>query len=403
MSAHARVAEPPPAVAAPNADVTATPATPATQADAAKAHVAAATQRLMSIDALRGFDMFWIVGADYLVRGLKQLSSGPVVTALAEQLEHQAWEGIHFEDLIFPLFVFIAGVSIVFSLDKAIAQGGRVAAMKRLAVRALILYFLGVLIYGGFANPPENIRWVGVLQRIALSYFCASALYCVFKWRGLLATCLALLVGYWLAMKFVPVPGIGAGNYEEGKNLANYIDFHYLPGRKWDKTHDPEGLLSSFPAISTCLLGVLAGLYLKRDDLAGRAKAHGLMLAGLGCIALGYLWSLDMPVIKKIWTSSYVLVAGGYSALLLGVFYLVVDVWQIRRWALPFVWIGTNAIFIYLAHNLISFDKLAARFVGGSIYKSLGPFGDLTIAIVALLLTLAMVRYLYHRKIFIRI
>lgn len=361
------------------------------------------SQRLMSIDALRGFDMFWIIGADYLVRGLSKISNTGFVRTLTQQLEHKAWEGLAFEDLIFPLFVFIAGVSIVFSLDKALGKGGKSAVMQRLAVRALILYCIGVLTYGGFANKWPGIRLLGVLQRIAICYFFASALYCVFWWRGLAASCVALLVGYWLMMKYIPVPNVGAGSYAEGSNLANYIDRMYLPGRKWDKTHDPEGLLSTLPAIGTCLLGVLAGLYLKRKDLPDLKKAIGLMLAGVVAIGLGYLWSFDMPIIKKIWTSSYVLVAGGYAAILLGVFFLVVDVWQYRRWAMPFVWIGTNAIFIYLIHMLISFDKLAARFVGGDIQASLGVYGELVIAIVAMILSLLVVRFLYQRKIFLRI
>src|SRR5437016_4864966 len=217
---------------------------------------AAPTQRLMSLDALRGFDMFWIVGAEDIVKALDKVSPSPAVHLLTEQLTHKDWEGVAFYDLIFPLFVFIVGVSLVFSLSKTIAQHGRAAAYKRVLTRGLLLYLLGLFYYGGFEKDVEQIRLLGVLQRIALAYLFTGLLFCRFRLRGLVVACVSLLVGYWALMTFVPVPGVGAGNFAEGKNLANYIDKEYLPFRKWDGDHDPEGLLSTLPAIGTCLLGV---------------------------------------------------------------------------------------------------------------------------------------------------
>src|SRR5262249_53583900 len=157
--------------------------------------------------------------------------------------------------------------------------------------------------------------------------------------------------------------------------LANYLDSEYLPLRKWDGDHDPEGLLSTLPAIATCLLGVFAGVFLQSVSFANWQKVLGLAVAGLLMAGLGWLWDSEFPVIKKIWTSSYVLVAGGYSCLLLAAFYLVIDVWKWQMWARPFVWIGMNAITIYMLFHLVNFTQMAERLVGGEFNSSiLGPY-----------------------------
>ncbi|HWY88873.1 MAG TPA: heparan-alpha-glucosaminide N-acetyltransferase domain-containing protein [Gemmataceae bacterium] len=359
--------------------------------------------RLVSLDALRGFDMFWIVGGEEIVHALAKVSDAGVVRIVDEQMDHKPWEGFAFYDLIFPLFVFIVGVSLVFSLGKTIARDGRPAVVRRLLRRALLLYILGVISYGGFATPFAQIRLLGVLQRIALCYLFAGLAYCFMKTRGQVVLCGVLLIGYWALMTWVPVPGVGAGNYAEGKNLANYLDSQYLPLRKWDGDHDPEGLLSTLPAIATCLLGVFAGTLLK-SPRTDRIKVFWLTCGGLVLVALGWLWNDEFPVIKKIWTSSYVLVAGGYSCLLLAAFYQVVDVWKFQTWAKPFIWIGMNAITIYMVFHLISFDKLAERLVGGELNSHfLGRFGPLAIAIVVVAMTLVLCRFLYQRKIFLRL
>jgi predicted acyltransferase len=370
------------------------------------------SQRLVSLDALRGFDMFWIVGGEEIVHALHRVSDSGAVNLVADQMDHKPWEGMAFYDLIFPLFVFIVGVSLVFSLGRTIQRDGRAAVVKRLVRRAVILYLLGIISYGAFDAPPEHIvpgdpfswfRLLGVLQRIALCYFFAGLAYCFLSMRAQVVLCVALLVGYWALLTFVPVPGIGAGNFAEGKNLANYVDSRYLPLRKWDGDHDPEGLLSTLPAIATCLLGVFAGTLLRRGTLSDRQKVWSLIFGGIILAALGWLWGLQFPVIKKIWTSSYVLVAGGYSCILLGLFYQVVDVWKFRGWAQPFVWIGMNSITIYMAFNIVDFRKLALRFVGGELNIEMGRYGELAIAAVVVLMTFAFCGFLYRRKIFLRL
>jgi predicted acyltransferase len=357
----------------------------------------------MSLDALRGFDMFWIIGAEGLVEGLRKITDSGPVQVLADQLEHKPWEGFHFEDLIFPLFVFIVGVSLVFSLTKTINQMGRKAAVGRIFRRAILLYLLGIFYYGGFSTPFDRIRLLGVLQRIALCYLFAGLLFCYLKPKALGIVCAGILIGYWLLMSFMPVPEFGAGNFAEGKNLANYVDKQYLQLRRWDGDHDPEGLLSTLPAIASCLLGVFAGLLLKDTSTTDQKKVRILVMAGIASLLLGWIWNLHFPVIKKLWTSSFVLVAGGYSYFLLALFYQIIDVWKFQKWAMPFVWIGVNPITIYMAHNLVDFDKIAERLVGGQLNTYFGNYGRLIIALTSFAIVFCFLHFLYRRKIFLRV
>jgi predicted acyltransferase len=375
------------------------PIAPATSAET----TAPKSSRLMSLDALRGFDMFWIIGADAIVEGLRKVSDHQAVHKLAEQLQHVSWAGFHFEDLIFPMFVFIVGVSLAFSLTRTVEQEGRAAAAVRIFRRALLLYLLGIFYYGGMSTPFEGIRLLGVLQRIAIAYLFSGLLFWYVGLRGRVAVCVGMLLGYWALLTFVPVPELGAGHFEPGHNLANWVDKNYLPLRRWDGDYDPEGLLSTIPAIANCLLGVFAGELLrsKREDWR---KVVDLIAAGALSAILGWLWDFQFPVIKQLWTSSFVLVAVGYSSILLGLFYLVIDIWKLRTWAQPFVWIGMNPITIYMIDNLVDMGAIARRFVGGDLKRLyLGEYGDLVAALVAMALTLGICRFLYKRKIFLRL
>ena len=364
----------------------------------------ASSPRLQSLDALRGFDMFWIIGADAIGGALHGFQGGAPGRWLAWQLDHVAWAGFHAYDLIFPLFVFMAGVAVPLSLDKMLANGGRRAALSRVARRTALLFVLGLFYYGGLAEP---VRLLGVLQRIALCYGAASVLYLYVRPRGLVAVAAGLLVGYWVLLRFVPVPGFGAGDFAEGHNLTNWIDAHYLPLRKWDGDHDPEGLLSTLPAVASALLGVLASLWLRDAVRRPAVRAWGLIAGGAALVALGWAWGVDFPVIKKLWTSSFVLVAGGWSAVLLGTFYLVIDVWSVRGWAVPFVWVGCNPLAIYLISNVVDFEKLAERFAGGPVATALNAawpgLGGLVLALLGAALCFALCGWLYRRKIFLRI
>jgi predicted acyltransferase len=360
-------------------------------------------KRLFSIDALRGFDMFWIVGGDEFIAKLNATFPNGVTNLLAAQMTHTVWAGLTFYDLIFPLFVFVVGVVLVFSLSRIIQERGKAVAVRRVFVRAVLLYLLGILYYGGFSGTIGNIRLLGVLQRIALCYLFAGLIFIFFRWRGMVVALVVLLVGYWVMLTLIPVPGVGAGNYAERMNLANYVDRVYLPLFKWDGDHDPEGILSTLPAIGTCLLGAFAGLLLKNETMTGQKKVFWLCGAGVATLLLGYLWGLQFPIIKKIWTSTYVLVAGGYSSLLLAFFYQLIEVWKWKKWAMPFIWIGSNAIVLYLAYNFINFNDLAQRLVGGPIKHLFGHGGNLLVTTVTVGLSTLLAYFLYRKKFFIRL
>lgn len=370
-------------------------------------HGVAASERLLALDALRGFVMFWIIGADDIGHALAHLHAGPVMAFLARQLDHVAWEGCRFYDLIFPTFVFLIGVAITFSLGRLVEREGRAGAVRRIFRRALLLYALGLFYYGGIAGGPEMVRWVGVLQRLAFCYFFAGLAFIYLTPRGQVALCAGLLAGYWALLTFVPVPGIGAAGFAEGKNIVNWFDLHYLPGRKWDVTHDPEGVLSNFPAVASCLLGVFAGRWMQRRDVPETTRLTKLAVAGVIAIVAGHLWGLQFPVVKKLWTSSYVLVAGGWSALLLAGFYWVIEVRKLRGWAMPFVWIGSNALAIYILSNVIPFAKLSERFAGDGVkvfFDGLVPgLGQVVLAFVGMGLCVWVCWFLYRRKLFIRL
>lgn len=370
--------------------------------------------RLTSVDALRGFSIVWILGGDGVMWSLAEMSrgKGAVSSAIGSflyiQFKHVAWEGFTFYDFIFPQFIFIVGVSIVLSLPGLVEREGRYRAHIRVLRRSFLLYGLGLIYYGGISGHWADIRFVGVLQRIALCYLFASVLFLNFRLRGLAAAWVALLGGYWALMTFVPVPGIGTGSFAMDANLANWIDLHYLPGRLWDGPRDPEGLLSTLPAIGTCLMGVISGLLL--NDVRRPPVERILLLVGAGVVlvAAGHLWSLQFPIIKAIWTSSFVLVAGGYSAILLGLTHLIVDVWGAKRWTTAFVWLGANAITLYFLNDVMKFELFAVRFVGGDVGSLLDRAvtpgtGGFAVHALGLVFAVALAGFFYRRKIFLRV
>jgi predicted acyltransferase len=364
-------------------------------------------QRIESLDALRGFDMFWIVGADALGHAFTVMKNGPVTEFLARQLEHAEWEGFYFYDLIFPLFVFVLGVSAALSVSRMVARNGRAGAMQRIIRRGIILYLLGILYYGGISEGVDHIRLLGVLQRLAICYVVAATLLVYVRPRVIAGIMVALLVVYWALMTWVPVPGFGAGDFAHGHNLANWIDVHYLPLKLWYGDYDPEGLLSTLPAIASCLLGVFAGRLLQDPTRTPARKVQLLIGGGAVLIGLGYLWGIQFPVIKRIWTSSFVLLAGGWSAVLLGVFYFVIDIVGWRVWARPFVWVGANALTIYFVSRLVDFNAVSRWLFGGEIAQSLENWlpglSLLVLALTGCTLCILFCRFLYVRKIFLRL
>jgi predicted acyltransferase len=366
----------------------------------------AVSRRVMSVDALRGFDMFWILGADSLVGGLRRLSDHPAVVTVADQLEHVPWHCFHFYDLIFPLFVFLMGVSTVFSLGRLQTTGNKREAYTRLLWRSVLLIALGIFYYGALSRDggPEQYRLVGVLQRIGIAYLGCGLIFLNFRLKGIVLSLLLVLLGYWVLLTFVPVPVHGAGNYEEGKNLTNYIDSKYLPGYKWDGDWDPEGLLSNLPAVATALLGLLAGMVISQEARSGITKVGWLLALGLACLSLGWLWGWSFPINKKLWTSSFVLFAGGWSFLLLALFYWIIDVRKLVWWAQPLVWIGMNPITLYVLGRLVGgYRSLAQRVLLQPTVDALGVYGPLVLALVGLLFAVGLAHWLYRRQIFVRL
>jgi predicted acyltransferase len=382
--------------------------------------------RLLCVDALRGFAMFWIIGADTLVHALRGWSNGRFVRRLDQQLEHQEWAGLAFFDVIFPLFLFVVGISLSLSLPRAIARYGRASAARQLLGRAAILFVLGFLYNGGFRDGLEQMRVMGVLQRIALC-FAGAGLFLGVVLRvpesgntgprpvsqaravwSCLAAFFVILIGYWLLLTSVPVPGYGPPSYVKGSNLVDWLDARLLPGRLEEGDHDPEGLLSTLPAIGTTLLGVLAGMALRARRITDRQRPLAVAATGLVLLAAGWIWGTWYPVIKDLWTTSFVLVAGGYSFLLLALFYWVMEIQNWRRWARPFVWLGINSIFIYLATSVVDFYGLAQRIVGSDFSAFLDDHvhrgaGALAVALVSLGLSLALVYALHRRRIYFKV
>jgi predicted acyltransferase len=361
------------------------------------------TARLVSLDVLRGFAMIWILGLDELAHQAYTVNNSPLVRFFHIQLEHVEWAGFHFYDLIFSLFVFISGVSLVFSVNKRLRTGSRAFAVRHVIIRGGVLYLLGVLFYGGFSKTIGDIRLMGVLQRIAICGLIAGLLYIFTSRRTLIITTILLLVGYWALMTFVPVPGTGETGYRQQMNLAIYVDMHYLPWFKWFGNWDPEGLLSTIPAVATCLIGVLAGQYLAGSRQSHIRTSAWLAAAGLGALAAGLLWSLQFPIIKNLWTSSFVLVTAGFSLLLLAVFYELIDGQCLRGWAMPLAWIGANAILLYLLKQFIDWNYLARVAAGIPIKNWFGRSGDVALTALSVILLWLLAYWLYQRKIFVKI
>jgi len=360
-------------------------------------------KRVASIDALRGFDMFWITGGEEIIRALHRVSPGPATGALNVQFQHVQWAGFHFYDLIFPLFLFVVGAVLPFSVTKRLEAGSSRGQLYRHLVKRLVLLFALGLLYNGLLDFDfHQLRIAGVLQRIALCYFFAALIVMNTKVRGQIAFFAGILLAYWAVTMLVPVPGAGSGVLTPDGNLASFIDRHLL-ARPYCcfAQGDNEGILSTFPAIATALLGVLAGQWLRSKHTPNR-KTLGLVAAGVASLLAGFLWSFNFPIIKNLWTSSFVLIAGGWSLLLLALFYWIIDVKGYTRWAFFFTVIGVNAITIYLVSQLFDFGTVTTIFVHGFINK-LGAIQPLFWAASVMMTGWLFLYFLYRQKIFLKV
>jgi len=363
------------------------------------------TQRLYSLDALRGFDMFWIIGADNVVHNLAKATGSPFIETISIQLTHPPWNGFHFYDLIFPLFLFIAGVATPYSVGREIEEGkSKRQVLLRVIRRGLVLVILGLVLNNGLKILPlAEIRFPSVLARIGLAYMFANIIYLYTQQRGQIIWFCALLLGYWLLLLLNSAPGFPMGDLTMEGNFASYVDRLVIPGRLYLGIHDPEGLLSTIPAIGTGLLGIYTGNLLKNSPLTRQKKASRLLIIGLFFLALAQVWNLVFPINKNLWTSSFVLETGGLSLILMAIFYYVIDVLGHKRWAFFFAIIGMNSILIYMSGRFISWS-FSTKAIFGWLGQLIGdPYNLVILAVCTLIVKWTFLYFLYKKNVFLRV
>ena len=391
------------------------------------------TGRLHSLDALRGFDMWWIVCGEGIFHGLAGAvkdkyglvqstvdwqirGEAPMniversLVGMSNQLHHTVWNGFTFYDLIFPLFIFIAGVSMPYSMGKQLERSGidrsaaRSKILRSLLKRTILLILLGCMVNGALRfNGYEQTRFASVLGRIALGCFGAALIYLYVPSGKIMYWITGILIGYWALLYLVPVPGYGAGVITPEGNITAWFDRHFLPGKLHRKVYDPEGLLSTIPAVASALLGVLCGQYIRTSAQKGFSTIQAMNLFGFGVALLlaGWAWNFVFPVNKILWSSSYVLVAGGWSMMALAIFYFIIDVKGYRNWSRPLVWIGTNSILIYVAaHGLVNFESSSQFLFGGLISLTPAAWHSALLWTGVGLIQLAGLYILYRNRLF---
>lgn len=362
--------------------------------------------RLYSLDALRGFDMFWIMGAEEIFHSLAKITGFPVWVTMSEQLSHPEWHGFAFYDLIFPLFLFLAGVATPYSVGRELENGkSRNALLARVIKRGLVLVLLGVVYNNGLRllDSFDAYRFCSVLARIGLAYMFANIIYLYTERRGQIIWFGLLLVGYWLLLKFTSAPGFTPGDLTMEGNFASYVDRSILPGRLYLKIHDPEGLVSLIPSIGTALLGILTGGMLKHGKETKQKKALYMALGGIICLIIAQIWNLDFPFNKNLWTSSFVMHVGGLSLLLLAFFYYIIDVLGYTKWAFFFKVIGMNSILIYISGRFIDWGYTNDGFFRWLFQLTGEPYDAVVKAICFVLVQWAFLYFLYKKKVFLRV
>jgi predicted acyltransferase len=374
--------------------------------------------RWLSVDVLRGLTIGFMImvnnngGGDQAYWAMK----------------HTDWNGFTPTDLVFPTFLFLVGISTVFSTQSRLAKGDTKSSLLVHTVRrALILFLLGLLVNSFPFFHLHTLRIYGVLPRIAICYLIVAVFYLYSpSWKNKAAIAAAALIGYWILMRFVPVPGYGIPTHQiplldHDANLVAWVDRHiFSASHLYEKTRDPEGLLSTLPAVATTLIGMLAGIWL-RTTRSIVEKARGIAYAGCAGILLGGLWNFEFPVNKKLWTSSYVLYAAGWSLLLLALCIYLIDIRgarksdaQTRKSFLVLLVFGTNAIGAYVLSELL---PGALSFIHPHpgvpfllwFYDSVlhvipyAPIASMVFCIVFAAVCWAPIYLLYRRRIFLKI
>lgn len=360
-------------------------------------------ERIVSVDIFRGLTIALMI----------LVNTPGTWSSVYPPLLHASWHGYTPTDLVFPFFLFIVGTSIVFAYRNK--QPGA-AVYRKISVRTLKLIGLGLFLGAftisfPFIVPFEEIRFPGVLQRIGVVFFAASVLYLNFNWKVLAGIAAAILLGYWVWMGFVPIEGQAPTFERAANNWANYIDLHVFGTHMWQEDYDPEGLLSTFPAIVTALLGIFTGLLLVSDR---PDKVRGMVFLGVGMLLLGHLWDLVFPINKALWTSSFVLVTAGWANLLLALIYYLTDVRGMRFGSI-FRYAGANAITVYFLSSFISNLFYQIQVKDGLslhewLFQTIYVHNGMPLQLSSLLYGLSVVGFylllgwwMYRKKIFIKV
>jgi predicted acyltransferase len=362
--------------------------------------------RLLSLDVFRGMTIAGMI-----------LVNSPGNNTSYAWLEHSTWDGCTPADLVFPFFLFILGVSLVFSLSSCLERGmsnGKIVI--KILKRTAIIFALGLVLNGFPHYDFSTIRIPGVLQRIAICYCFAALIFLTTRFSIQILITASLLIGYWMIMTLIPIPGFGADDLSKAGNVAAYLDRIFLLGHTYRPEYDPEGILSTLPAIATTLLGCITGTGLLSKYTA-RKKLLGMYVIGILALITGWLWGMWFPINKALWTSSFVLWTGGLALCLLALCYWLIEIRQWRSWSKPFEIFGTNALAAYFLHilflkiqNLVHIQNALGKTHNLRLVITDHLFGwasaqnaSLLYAVGYMLFWLLIMTVLYRRKIFIRI
>ena len=364
------------------------------------------SKRLLSIDALRGFDMFFISGGAsfmYLIQGKTGLAW---VDVLAAQLEHPAWDGFTFFDFIMPLFLFISGVSLSFSLSRNIEKNVSKSDLYKKAFKRMIILIVLGIIYKNAPIPlfePSDIRYGSVLGRIGIATFFTTLLYLNFTKKQRIYWVFGILAAYYAALLLIPVPGFGAGDLSFEGNLVGWIDRGLMPGRLSQITFDELALITQLPSLCLAVLGAWAGEILQERAIGDNKKMLNLFIIGISSVVIGLVWGLHFPINKHLWSSSFILLTGGMGFLILALFYWLIDIKGYRKWAFFFKVIGMNSLVIYFAYSFINFSDTSRKLFSGILSPIDEKWHEAFISVGALGLVWLFLYILYRNKMFVKI
>ncbi len=360
--------------------------------------------RLMSLDALRGFDMLFIMGLSAWIVSLGNLFPDSTAMAwLSRQMSHVEWHGLTHHDTIFPLFLFVAGISFPFSLVKQRSKGRTTGEIYfKIIKRGIVLVLLGFVYNGIFRLDFDTMRYASVLGRIGLAWMFSALLFVRFKTKINILISWVILIGYWLVLWLLPDT---TDPYSFENNLVGSVDRLLLPGRLNDKIFDPEGILSTTPAIVTAMLGMFTGQLVQLTDekCTGNKKVFYMLIASVILILIGWVWSYVFPINKKLWSSSFVCIVAGYSLLMFALFYYVIDVKGFSGWSFFFRVVGLNSITIYLAQRIVNFGQISNFFFGGLASKFPEDVASLINATGYIAVCWLFLYFLYKQKIFLKV